>query len=63
MVLHYGGIKSHMHNTNCIIIVGPKTFKELISKVLVVTSIVVMIWRYECFIGGNTIPVKDFRCF
>ena len=45
--------------TNCIVIVVPKTFKELISIVLEVRSIVVMICRYECFIGGsyNTIIV------
>ena len=39
--------------TNCIVIVVPKTFKELISIVLEVRSIVVMICRYECFIGGS----------
>ena len=39
--------------TNCIEIVVPKTFKELISIVLEVRSIVVMISRYECFIGGS----------
>ena len=45
--------------TNCIVIVVPKTFKELISIVLEVRSIVVMICRYECFIGGsyNTIII------
>ena len=45
--------------TNCLVIVVPKTFKELISIVLEVRSIVVMICRYECFIGGryNTIIV------
>ena len=46
--------------TNCIVIVVPKTFKELISIVLEVRSIVLMICRFECFIGGsnNTIIIR-----
>ena len=46
--------------TNCIVIVVPKTFKELISIVLKVRSIVLMICRFECYIGGsyNTIIAK-----
>ena len=45
--------------TKCIVIVVPKTFKELTSIVLEVRSIVVMICRFECFTGGsyNTIVV------
>ena len=39
--------------TKCIVIVVPKTFKELISIVLEVRSIVLMICRFECFIGGS----------
>ena len=45
--------------TNCIVIVVPKTFKELISIVLEVRSIVVMICRYECFIGGSYNTIVD----
>ena len=49
--------------TNCIVIVVPKTFKELISIVLEVRSIVLMICRFEyfIFIGGsyNTIIVPN----
>ena len=47
--------------TNCIVIVVPKTFKELISIVLKLRSIVFMLCRFECFIGGsyNTIIVCE----
>ena len=39
---------------NCRIVVGPtKTFKELISMILEVRSMVVKICGYECFISGN----------
>ena len=45
--------------TNCIVTVVPKTFKELIRTVLEVRSIVLMICKLECFIGGsyNTIII------
>ena len=39
--------------TNSIVIVVPKTYKELISIVLEVRSVVDMICRYEYFIGGS----------
>ena len=39
--------------TNCRIIVGPKTFKELISIILEVSSIMGMICRNECVTSGN----------
>ena len=48
--------------TNCIVIVVPKTFKELISIVLEVRSIVLMICRFECFIGGSyNISIKALK--
>ena len=49
--------------TNCVVIVVPKTFKELISIVLEVRSIVVMICRFECFIGGSYNTIISSKCY